>query len=146
MIDLNPLDPAGIDVRDISFLVLMITWLEFQPPVHADDNQQMAFVTNVMEASRAPLENAVLQDLDGRRVSLIDLAMRVIEDMERLLGRHPAIEYQKEKLLDPEKRYAVILRRKYEEDFVRRAMKDAEAQTEQILDDILARSTDGMNI
>ena len=72
--------------------------------------------------------------------------MRVIEDMERLLGRHPAIAYQKEKLLDPEKRYAVILQRKYEKDFVKRAIKDAEVQTEQILHDIRARSTDGMNI
>lgn len=146
MIDLNPLDPAGIDVRDIRFLVLLITWLEFQPPIHADDDQQRAFVTNVMEASRAPLEDVVLQDFDGRRTPLIDLAMRVIEDMERLLGRHPAIEYQKEKLLDPEKRYAVILRRKYEKDFVKRAIKDAEEQTDRILAGIRIRSTDGMNI
>ncbi|MBR0398318.1 MAG: hypothetical protein IJI10_08615 [Eubacterium sp.] len=146
MIDLNPLDPAGIDERDISFLVLLITWLEFQPPVHADRRQQEAFAANVMEASRAPLEDVVLQDLDGSRAPLIEMALRVIADMERMLGKHPAIEYQKEKLLNPEKRYAVILQKRYEKDFVARAMKDAEKQTNMILADLRTKSADGMYI
>ena len=146
MIDLNPLDPAGIDARDISFLVLLITWMEFQPPLHADARQQQAFVTNVMEASRAPLEDVILQDLDGSRVPLTGMALRIIADMERLLGKHPAIEFQKEKLLNPEKRYAVILQKRYEKDFVARAMKDAEQQTKQMLRDLRTKSADGMYI
>ena len=146
MIDLNPLDKAGIDERDISFLVLLITWLEFQPPIHANEHQQRAFVTNVMEASRAPLEEIVLQDLDGSRVPLIELAEKVLHSMKTMLGEHPAISWQMEKLAHPEKRYAEVLQARYGEDFVARALRDVEEQTAEILTDLRNASADGMFI
>ena len=146
MIDLNPLSDAGIDRRDLAFLVLLIEWLDNQPALHAGEEQQRAFVTNVMEASREPLEEISLQDLDGRREPLLKMAMRVLRQMQIQLGDQPAIAWQIEKLKNPDARYAVGLKKRYPDRFVHRALQDVEKQTTGILNMIRLASVDGYGI
>lgn len=126
--------------------MMLILWLEYQPALHADEQMQQSFVTNMMDASRMPLEEIMLQDLDGRRTPLIEMALRVLRSMQSQLGDHPALLYQTEKILHPEKRYAHILKTRYDTDFVSRALRDTGKMTQQILAKIQLQSKEGMNI
>lgn len=129
MLDLNPLFEAGIAPEDLRFLMLFLIWLEWKPAIHADDEMQEEFVRNMIRASHMPLENERITDLDGQQVPLVEAAERILDDMERYLGPDRTIDLQREKLRDPQKRYAERLKAGFEADFVQKGLTYTKEQT-----------------
>ena len=146
MIDLNPLYEAGIAPDDIRFMMLFLEWLEFKPLIYADDTIQEEFVRNMIRASHMPLEDQKIVGLDGQEVSLIEEGNWVLDDMERYLGKQRVIDFQREKLNHPQKRYAVNLQKGFADEFVEKGLRYA---TEQAANQMLLaelESMDGMYI
>ena len=111
MLDLNPLEPAGISLEDLRFLHLFLTWCSLLPAYLPDEKEQADFISNMKSAALYDerriwiREGAVLRPVR-------DAALDVLSEMActfETLGCYESlatIEYEKRKLLAPGGRYA----------------------------------------
>ena len=146
MIDLNPLYETAVALEDLRFLILLLTWLEWKPAIHADDVLQKAFVNNMIHASHMPLENERIIDLDGREVPLTEAANLILDEMEALLGKDPAIDFQRKKINHSEMRYAERVKKSFGDDFVRKGLAYVKEQTKNQMLLAEMESSFGINI
>ena len=120
MIDLNPLSPSGIDLRDAQFLQLLLIWLASLPEIDFDMPAQLQAVHNTKNAASYYLEKVRIQDLDGRSTDLPSAALQALGQMREFyravweweeLGKiEGLIRYQEMKFRHPENRYAWKIR------------------------------------
>lgn len=125
-LDLNPLSPVGIKKEDIEFLHILILYLMSFDNEVFDDDEQIKAVNNVKAAAR--YDDSTLIEFCGNISSVKASALRVLDNIRIfsekfcLSGAVENIEYQKDKILN-NKRYAEIIRNKFSENFVERALK-----------------------
>lgn len=81
MIDLNPLDEAGIDRRDVHFLQMFLVFLACKKPVKADANAQIKAIANTKNAARFDLKTVHLVSEGTMPLSIADAAIAVIDEM-----------------------------------------------------------------
>ncbi len=81
MIDLNPLDEAGIDVRDVHFLQMFLIFLACKKMKGADANAQIKAIADTKNAARFDLKTVHLVDDDQLPLSIADAAIEVIDEM-----------------------------------------------------------------
>ena len=114
MLDLNPFAGGALALEDLEFLHLLIAWMTLMPRQRLNRRQQEETVANMKAAAHYPLEEVRI-DLpfgdESVRVPLAEAALGVLDSMEEILGEDPAIGFQREKILHPEKRYAERIRR-----------------------------------
>ena len=84
-------------------------------------------------AAHYPLEEIEISLQNYRTIPLIECALRIFDDMETMFGRLDIIDYQREKLLDPRKRYAAQIIREYGEDYVKTGLAAAMKMQEEEL-------------
>ena len=119
MIDVNPLFEAGIHEMDVEFLVEFLTYLTSLPKLDLSFWQQRQAIRNMKRASHFPLEKVRVYALDGTQKPLAATALAFLDDMDACLGRTEAVDYQREKLLDPKKRYAEQILDRFGADYVK---------------------------
>lgn len=115
MFDVNPLSDIGIFEQDIEFVQLLIVYLMSLEYVAFGEQEQIDAVSNMKNAALFDDESIFI--IDGqRRTNIKTAAGEVLDAMERFfrLANAPhrvfcQLEYQREKLQFPEKRYAALV-------------------------------------
>ncbi|MGN0974622.1 MAG: hypothetical protein ACI4OL_01375 [Gemmiger sp.] len=135
MVDLNPLAPAGIDVRDVEFIHLFLLWLAAQPRRVLLARDQVQAVQNFKNAAHYDLKTVKIMMPNGRATSVADTALAVLEQMrdfyrDLLPDLLPVLDFERQKFIDPETRYAWIIRREYAGDFVAKGLAMARRNQE----------------
>ncbi|MCR5651368.1 MAG: hypothetical protein K6F86_09340 [Lachnospiraceae bacterium] len=129
MIDLNPLDEAGIDVRDVFFFQLFLIFLACREDEPADANAQIKAIANTKNAARYDLKTVHLVTEKGESVSIADAAVRFIDEMRGFFkeyGRRDiedALLFERAKFTEIRNRYAYKVRELYSDGFVKKGMK-----------------------
>lgn len=112
MFDVNPLSDVGIFEQDIEFVQLLILYLMSLDDAPFGEVEQTDAVTNMKQAALRDDESILI--IDGQRKTKIKQAAgEVLDGMEAFFQSTAApewvfqqIEYQRDKLKFPEKRYA----------------------------------------
>ena len=136
MIDLNPLREAGVELRDLAFCHLFLVWLACIPPISFKDVAQIQATQNFKNAARYDLETVKIVAPDGRVCSVAQAArnsismMREFYDELGMLDEEEAgftiaqiIDFQYQKFIDPENRYAWKIRKQFQDDFVQQGLR-----------------------
>lgn len=128
MIDLNPLEETGLDIRDIQFAHLMLVWLAGTPDVPVTINDQVHAVQNFKNAARYDLKTVYMYDENGDSYSFVSASKIIIERMRfffRPLGIdvNDILDYEYDKFTNAENRYAYKVRKLYNESFVKKGLE-----------------------
>ncbi len=129
MIDLNPLTPYGIDERDVRFIQLYLIWLASLPAIPMKANEQVMAIQNTKNAARYDLKTINILLPDGRSLRAADAAEEILKRMKVFYERfgddeiNSILDYQMEKIIIPETRYAWRIRDVYGNDFVEKGLK-----------------------
>ncbi len=129
MIDLNPLAPFGIDERDVRFIQLFLVWLAFLPRLEMGAKEQVMAIQNTKNAARYDLKTVNIMMPDGRSLRATDAAEEILARMEEFYERMgdeetmKVIDYQKEKMVDPDTRYAWRIRKEFGDGFVEKGLR-----------------------
>ena len=123
MFDLNPLTPVGIFKEDIAFVHMLLIYLSsFDRQRIFDENAQLTAIQN-MKRSAEYDDEAVFINFKNETVNIRSVSMAVLKDMESFFADKcitdykNIIKYQKEKITNPEKRYAVQIKKQFENDY-----------------------------
>ena len=134
MIDLNPLDEAGIDRRDVFFLQLFLIFLACRNRAGADVNSQIRAIANTKNAARFDLKTVHLVSEDGHNLPIADAAIRAIDEMIdffRDFGREDideTLHFERSKFVNMENRYAWQVRDRFSDGFVEKGMQMVRGQ------------------
>ena len=123
MIDLNPLAPDGLDVRDVKFIQLFLVWLASIPPIRFDTSEQVLAVQNTKNAARYDLKTVNIVLADGRSMRVTDAAEAVLKQMMEFYDGfgdeiRAILDFEMEKIIDADKRYAWQIREMFRGGFV----------------------------
>lgn len=128
MIDLNPLDEAGIEQRDVYFLQLFLIFLACSENNALDVNGQIASIANTKNAARFDLKTVHLVSDEGRTESIAGAAVRIIDSMRDFYRDFdPEIEnillFERSKFTEIRNRYAWQVRERFSGKFVKKGMQ-----------------------
>ena len=126
MIDVNPLFREGINVKDVEFLAVLITYLTGLPKMDLSVWQQRQCIRNMKRAAHYPLEEIEISLQNHKTIPLTQCALHVLNDMEAVFGKLEIIEFQKEKILNPRKRYTTQIIREFGKDYVKSGLAAAD--------------------
>lgn len=101
-IDINPFTEAGLDVRDLRFLELLILW------VYANYKDKLSYQDQIRAVNQ--LKNGALYEIDSTPLNgtetLRAAGLRVLGEMKAFYGETEIIAYQIKKLTETGARYA----------------------------------------
>ncbi len=132
MLDLNPYSSCGVDGRDLKFIAYLLHYLSFLPEEETNEEEQTAAVRN-MKAGAELEEDCISIHIPGQKDQpLLSAALTVLENMEEKLAGFESVwpdlpevmEYEKEKILHPEKRYARMVQKDYGSEYVEKVLKE----------------------
>jgi len=117
MLDLNPLEPAGIALEDLRFLRLFLIWCSFLPDHIPGEKEQADAISNMKHAALLDEKKIWIREgsvLKPVREAALELLSEMACAFETIgcLDALKTIEYQKRKLLIPGSRYAEQIVRK----------------------------------
>lgn len=128
MFDLNPLAEAGIDERDVKFAQLLMVWLAAMPSWYVSKKDQINAVQNFKNAAHYDLKTVKIARTEKRARSIVHEALKVISWMKefyqglKMDGVQDILDFEYEKFVDPEKRYAWQIRKEYQENYVEKGL------------------------
>ena len=134
MIDLNPLQKEGIDVRDVKFAQLLLAWLAATPHQPFSTADQVMANANYKHAARFDLDNSKIMLPDGHGGTVRQATLYVLGLMEQFYRRISSeempfdeafalIEFQRRKITQSaDCRYAEIIRRQFSGGFVTKGL------------------------
>lgn len=139
MVDLNPYEYTGINQQDLLFIQLFLVWIAGSEHPSLKMKDQVQAVQNFKNAAHYDLKTVKIEDIDGQILSLVDAGKSIISSMREFYQGYPAkiqniLDYEEEKFIDPEKRYAWKIRREYGEDFVNKGLELAWKYQKQIVE------------
>lgn len=137
MFDLNPLAPAGVEEKDISFAHLLMVWLASSPEEPFTQKDQIQAVQNFKNAARYDLKTVRILSPDGENGSVADAAIRVISRM-RAFYQDLGMEHLVQEVLDFEygkfseagNRYAWQIMERFQGGYVEHGLKLAKERQE----------------
>ncbi|MBQ9029975.1 MAG: hypothetical protein IJ106_00800 [Parasporobacterium sp.] len=152
-VDLNPLEPSGIQVKDLQFIQLFLTWLAGSEDLHTTGADQVQAVQNFKNAARYDLKTVRIVEppaaesgeakscpdrSGGPACSAEEAGRKLLSRMKSFYQGAPqdvqeVLAFEEQKLTDPENRYAWKLRRELEEGFVEKGLSLAKRQQKEIL-------------
>ena len=137
MIDLNPLDEAGIDQRDVYFLQLFLIFLACSEDESFDANAQIKAIANTKNAARFDLKTVHLINENGEALAIADAAVRIIDEMREFYeGFHRDIEatliYQRAKFTEIKNRYSWKVRERFSGGFVKKGMQMLKGESREV--------------
>lgn len=128
MFDLNPLTGAGIDARDVKFAQLLMVWLATMPSWYVSKKDQVNAVQNFKNAAHYDLKTVKIARTEKRARSIVHEALKVIGWMKefyqglKMDDVQQILDFEYEKFVDPEKRYAWQVRKQYQENYVEKGL------------------------
>lgn len=137
MFDLNPLVPCGLEEKDVAFVQLLLVWLASTPVLELPKKAQVQAVQNFKNAAHYDLKTVKIVMPDGSVYTVIDAALHVIFLMREFYHDFSSevqevLDFEEEKFLDIEKRYAAQVKKKYENGFVKKGLALAKQRQEEI--------------
>ena len=144
MFDLNPLEKAGLDVRDVKFAHLMMIWLASKERQKFEPKDQVQAVQHFKNAAHYDLKTVKIYTPDGEAYELADAALRVIKFMREFFEKYPNDKYypedvdnifsfEEQKFIDAENRYAWQIRKKFSGGYVKKGLELARHLREEYL-------------
>lgn len=137
MIDVNPLVPCGVDVRDMAFAQMFLSWLAGTPRQALSEKDQVQAVQNFKNAARYDLKTVKIVMPDEQAIPVADAALQVLDEMREFYRGFPedvqsVLDFETEKFQDAEKRYAWILRREFSGGYVKKGLELAKKRQEEL--------------
>ncbi len=135
MLDLNPLDPCGIDLRDLEFLHYFLLWLTSIPQLPTDAAIQEQAIRNHKLAAAFDPADVILTLPGGEQVPLLQQGLKVLHQMSgffrqlHLSQAEPILQFQRDKLLHPEHRYAPQVLAKFSGTYLEKGLTLAKSTT-----------------
>lgn len=132
MLDLNPLDPVGICEEDLEFLHLFLLYLMSLKDGDFPAFEQSVAIKNEQNAAGYDEKNVWIETGWDTSLPLREAALAVLTGMEHFSVHFTdkkwtdVIDFQKQKILCPEKRYAVRVRSLFSENYVEKGLLLAE--------------------
>ena len=141
MVDLNPLESAGINVKDLQFAQLLLVWLASTPRQAFAHRDQVQAVQNFKNAAHYDLKTVKIVAPNGEVYSVADAGRKVIGFMREFYHGFPQevfdiLDFEEEKFIDPDKRYAWQIRKQFADGFVRNGLELAQALQKEALQDV----------
>ncbi len=130
MLDLNPLDEIGIDERDLQFLFYLLVYLTSLPKEIISVSDQITAVRNMKNAALYDEKEIYIEQEWLKSSPVTDAAKEILDAMEArmkpILGDAvtECIAFQKNKIIDPNARYAKQIVTRYGESYVERTLKE----------------------
>lgn len=149
MFDLHPLEPAGLNKKDVIFAHLMMVWLASIPRTKLSPRRQIEAAQNFKSAAHYDLKMVKLVSPDNRVMKFADAAVEIISRMKRFYNEllknldidtcktymiHEILDFEESKFVDPENRYAWQIRDMFRDDYVRKGLELAKKQQQEIVD------------
>ncbi len=111
MMDLNPLQFVGMDIRDLKFFQLFLVWLACLPDVSISDNEQVQAAQNFKNAAHYDLMTVQIVMPHGPYKTVVEHGKNIINSMQifyREYGQdiQDILQFEKDKFLDEKNRYA----------------------------------------
>ncbi|MCD7867908.1 MAG: hypothetical protein LUG62_06895 [Clostridiales bacterium] len=136
MFDLNPLVPAGLEEKDAAFAELLLCWLASTPDELFTDRDQIQAVQNYKNAAHYDLKTVNITVPNGEFYSVAHAARNVIRFMKDFYRDYPEevceiLDYEDDKFINPENRYAWKVRRQFEGGFVKKGLELARQRQEE---------------
>ena len=127
MVDLNPLVSSGLEVKDVAFAQLLIVWLASLPDIKIDRNDQINAAANFKSAAHYDFNRAAIIISDGVSCSVTNAARDIIDAMKSFFQDFPGnvlkiLDFEEEKFINPQKRYAYQVKEIYGKDFVKKGI------------------------
>lgn len=129
MMDLNPLSPIGIRKEDLQFLHLFLLYLLSIEEETWGAAEQIAAVKNERRAARYHEESIGIETRWNSVLPVSVASLNVLSAMEKFYdevgwkGAKEIIYNQKRKVVSPENRYVVKIRRDFQKDYVKRGLE-----------------------
>ncbi len=124
MLDLNPLVPWGVEEKDLLFAHLLMLWTVAGDVPQLTEKDQVRVVSNLKRAAHYDLSAVNYLTRGGTAVPMETAGREVLEQMIDFFRNAPeayrdALAFEYEKMTDPAKRYAAIVKERFGADFVR---------------------------
>ncbi|MBQ9028356.1 MAG: hypothetical protein IJ110_06270 [Lachnospiraceae bacterium] len=137
MIDLNPYERGGMDVRDAEFIKLLLIYVAALPELEVTAHEQILAVNNTKSAAHYDIDEVKIVLAGSETMELRAAALCVIGKMEAFFAEvgepfglsegvreaKAVLAYQRRKFEVPEARYAFRVRKEYGEGFVEKGLK-----------------------
>ncbi len=121
-IDLNPLAEYRIEKHDLKFIQKLIAWLTVAPESEFSENDQIAAISNMKKAAHIDLENIYIS-VNGEEKNILEQGRRILKEMLDMFPDDEDVLFQLDKINDPEKRYANIIKEKYSDDYTAKGLE-----------------------
>lgn len=135
MFDDNPLSPIGIFEKDIKFIHILILYLISKDDFSFTEQLQINAVKN--EKTAANYDDNKIINFSNVEKSVREHALDVINDIEDYFKDFDIaadiISYQKEKIVNTEKRYASIIADRFGENYVEKGIRLSEKYADELL-------------
>ena len=136
MVDLNPLVPSGIEERDLVFAQLFLVWLASTPREGFSPKAQVQAAQNFKNAAHYDLKTVKIVPPNGEVTSVADAALNVLDRMTEFYQGFPdsvqeVLEFEREKFIDGDNRYAWKIRRTFDGGFVKKGLALARQRQEE---------------
>ncbi len=133
MIDLNPLEPSGVNILDLKFAELFLVWLAALPPVSFGLKEQVQAVQNFKNAAHYDLKTVRMILPDGTVRSVADAGRQVLQQIKEFYRDFPedvqaVLAFEEKKFTDADTRYAWIIRKDFADRFVEKGCTLAKAR------------------
>ena len=135
MFDLNPLAQAGVEEKDIQFAHLLMVWLAASPAQPFTPKDQIQAVQNFKNAARYDLKTVRILGADGSNLSAAAAALKILDKMKTFyrdlkLPVQDILEFEYEKFVRAENRYAWRIREQFQDSYVKKALELAKERQE----------------
>ena len=136
-VDLNPLTCAGMDLRDLKFIRLLLIWAATIPRMALSEADQVQVVQNFKNAARYDLHTVNIVFPNGEFMPVLDAGKKVIGQMRDFYlsncsKQDPRIQevleilaFEEDKFNNPRNRYTSQLHRAFQEDFFEKNLEIA---------------------
>ena len=140
-VDLNPLELSGINVKDLKFVQYLLVWLAGKERQPFELRDQVQAVQNFKNAAHYDLKTVKIVVPNGEVYSVAGAALNVIQFMRDFYGSFeeyesvikPVLDFEEEKFVNPECRYAWKIRQEYADHFLEKGLELAKYHQQEIL-------------
>lgn len=136
-IDLNPLCKEGLNIKDLKFVQLFLVWLASTEFNGLTSKDQIQAIQNFKNAAHYDLKTVKITLPSFESLSVVRAALDVLGFMKDFYkGNDEALElihFEETKFIEPENRYAWIIRKEYETDFVQKGLQLAKERQKEAM-------------
>lgn len=138
MFDLNPLCPEGLDIRDLKFAHLLLVFLASTTMPSFSAKHQVQAAQNFKNAAHYDLKTVKIVMPDDEVLSVVEAGQKVISSMRNFFKDTTEeitaiLDFEEQKFIEPETRYAWKLRRLFADGFVKGGLELAKKYQEEAI-------------